>query len=115
MLHDPNVPLRLANLVEAPQEPDDLLARGERAFGGGRFFEAQVQWETEALAASGETRAWIQGLATIAAGMLAREEQRLATAERLIARGRWMLAKAPEHLARMVAPPAPPETLDEPF
>lgn len=73
----------------------DLLARGQRAFAAGHFYEAQSYWEAEALVHSGDRRAAIQGLATIAAGMLALDEQRHRTAERLLARGRWMLTSAP--------------------
>jgi predicted metal-dependent hydrolase len=76
----------------------DLLARGQRAFAAGRFYEAQSLWEAEALVYSGEKRAAIQGLATIAAGMLALDEQRARVAERLLTRGRAMLAAAPEVL-----------------
>ena len=42
------------------------------------------------------TRNWVQGLATIASGMLALDEHRIGTAERLLARGRWLCATAPE-------------------
>src|SRR5688572_13566370 len=76
----------------------DLLARGQRAFAAGRFYEAQSMWEAEALVHSGPTRLTIQGLATIAAGMLALDEQRFRPAERLLARGRAMLAASPEVL-----------------
>lgn len=77
------------------REPADLLARGQIAFAGRRFYEAQSLWEAEALGSSGTTRGWIQGLATVAAGMLALDEQRVGTAERLLSRGRWLLASAP--------------------
>jgi hypothetical protein len=80
------------------KEAVDLLSRGQRAFAGRRFYEAQSLWEAEALVASGETRTWLQGLATIAGGMLALDEQRIRTAERMLARGRTMLVSAPEKL-----------------
>jgi hypothetical protein len=76
----------------------DLLARGQRAFAEGRFYEAQSLWEAEALVHSGATRQTIQGLATVAAGLLALDEQRVRQAERMLARGRAMLAAAPEVL-----------------
>jgi hypothetical protein len=76
----------------------DLLARGQRAFADGRFYEAQSFWEAEALVHSGERRTVIQGLATIASGMLALDEGRHRTAERLLARGRWMIGSAPDSL-----------------
>jgi hypothetical protein len=77
-------------------EAVDLLTRGQRAFEGRRFYEAQSLWEAEALVTSGEKRTWLQGLATIAGGLLALDEQRLRTAERMLARGRSMLSGAPE-------------------
>lgn len=79
-------------------EAIDLLSRGQRAFAGRRFYEAQSLWEAEALVGSGDTRTWLQGLATIAGGMLALDEQRVRTAERMLARGRTMLASAPDML-----------------
>lgn len=79
-------------------ESADLVARGQRAFHGGRFYEAQSLWEAEALVATGERRTWLQGLATIASGMVALDEQRVGSAERILGRGRWMLATAPELL-----------------
>jgi hypothetical protein len=78
------------------RQPADLLARGQQAFAGRRFYEAQSLWEAEALGATAPTRDWIQGLATIAAGMLALDEQRVGSAQRLLSRGRWLLASAPE-------------------
>jgi hypothetical protein len=78
------------------KEAVDLLSRGQRAFAGRRFYEAQSLWEAEALVAAGEMKMWIQGLATIASGMLALDEQRIRSAERLLARGRVMLSAAPE-------------------
>ena len=80
------------------KEAADLVGRGQRAFAGGRFYEAQSLWEAEALVATGDRRTWLQGLATIASGMLALDEQRVHSAERLLARGRWMLASSPELL-----------------
>jgi hypothetical protein len=80
------------------RQSDDLLARGLIAFSKGLFFEAQALWEAEALAASMQTRPQIQALATIAAGMLALDEQRLTTAERLLSRGAAALAFAPNQL-----------------
>jgi hypothetical protein len=74
------------------------VARGQQAFAGRRFYEAQSLWEAEALGLSGATRGFLQGLATVAAGMLAVDEQRFGTAERLLTRGRWMLAHAPDTL-----------------
>jgi hypothetical protein len=79
-------------------EAVDLLTRGQRAFAGRRFYEAQSLWEAEALVASGETRTWLQGLATVAGGMLALDEQRIRSAERMLSRGRVMLGSAPEML-----------------
>jgi hypothetical protein len=76
-------------------ESADLIGRGQRAFAGHRFYEAQTLWEAEALATSGDARSWVQGLATIAAGMLAHDEHRVGAAERLLMRGRWLLATAP--------------------
>ncbi len=80
------------------RQPADLLARGQEAFAGRRFYEAQSLWEAEALGTSPPTRGFIQGLATIAAGMLALDEQRVGSAERLLARGRWLLATAPDRV-----------------
>jgi hypothetical protein len=73
----------------------DLLERGGLAFGGGRFLEAQILWEAEARHASSALRAIIAALAQVAAGMLAHDEQRLATAERLLADGAAGLTYAP--------------------
>jgi hypothetical protein len=73
------------------RQPGNLLGRGQRAFERARFDEAQTLWETEALLASGETRDAILGLASIAAGMIALEEQRPRAAARLLARGRRAL------------------------
>jgi hypothetical protein len=80
------------------RQPADLLGRGAEAFTARRFYEAQSLWEAEALGTQAPTRGFIQGLATIAAGMLALDERRVGTAERLLARGRWLLAAAPAHV-----------------
>jgi hypothetical protein len=80
------------------KEMADLLARGQKAFEGHRFYEAQMLWEAEALATSGDERGWLQGLATIASGLVAFDEHRVSAAERLLARGRWLLVTAPERV-----------------
>lgn len=80
------------------RQKTNLLAQGQRAFETGRFDEAQTWWEAEALGASGEIRATIEGLVTVAAGMLELEEQRPRTAERLLARGRRLLAAGRQRL-----------------
>lgn len=91
--------------VEAWEEPVDLLARGQRAFAGHRFYEAQILWEAESLAATGERRGWIQGFAAIAGGMVALGERRQRSAARLLARGCWLLASAPSEVGDLdVAP-----------
>lgn len=81
------------------RETNQLLLRGQRAFERGRYDEAQLAWEAEALAASGEARAAIRGLATIAAGMLELEEQRPRRAARLLVLGRRALSGARVRLA----------------
>jgi hypothetical protein len=58
-------------------------------------------WLAESLATGGETRGWIEGLAMIAEGMLALEERRVRSAERLLTRGRWMLSAAPDRLGEI--------------
>ncbi len=74
---------------------DHLLARGQEAFATGRFFEAQQVWEAAAREAGVLLRGWVQALATLSGGMVAAEEHRLATAERLLARGVGALVHAP--------------------
>jgi hypothetical protein len=81
--------------------PADLLLRGQRAFEGRRFYEAQSLWEAEGLVATGDRRGWIRGLSTVAAGLLALDEQRIGSSERLLARGRFMLATAPDALGNV--------------
>jgi hypothetical protein len=58
-------------------------------------------WLAESLATRGEARGWIEGLAMIAEGMLALEERRVHSADRLLTRGRWMLAAAPDRLGEI--------------
>jgi len=92
------VPLRPRFAVEAWQEPVDLLARGWRAFDTRRYYEAQVLWEAEALAAVGERQAWLRGLSALAGGMVAASEHRHGTATRLVYQGRRLLVGAPAEL-----------------
>lgn len=73
----------------------DLLERGGLAFSRGRFLEAQILWEAESRHASTALRAIIEALARVAAGMLAHDEQRLTSAERLLADGATALTYAP--------------------
>jgi hypothetical protein len=71
------------------------MGDGLEAFRRGRFYEARELWEAEGLVVRDPERAWIKGLAEIAAGFLRCDENGLSSAQRLIFKGLHRLAGAP--------------------
>jgi predicted metal-dependent hydrolase len=79
--------MRTLAMPRAPATLDARLQPGRAAFNRGEFFEAHELWEEVWRELAGDSRALVQGLIQIAAGLHHLQRGRQRPAARLLARG----------------------------